>query len=94
MYGVPRQPRTRQIKKSAEILSFFCILLIMPSPAGRDYFLLLSNTYVMHLTIFQTPVINHFMRWVALLSMRLTGWKVEGMTPQEKICADRCTAYQ
>ncbi|MBR7783690.1 lysophospholipid acyltransferase family protein [Undibacterium luofuense] len=38
----------------------------------------------MHLTIFQTPVINHLMRWVALLSMRLTGWKVEGMTPQEK----------
>ncbi|MFZ6815692.1 lysophospholipid acyltransferase family protein [Undibacterium sp. Rencai35W] len=35
----------------------------------------------MHHTIFDTPVINTFMRWVSLLCLRLMGWTVEGNAP-------------
>ncbi|MFZ6845405.1 lysophospholipid acyltransferase family protein [Undibacterium sp. RuTC16W] len=35
----------------------------------------------MHHTIFDTPVINTFMRWFSLLCLRLMGWTVEGNAP-------------
>ncbi|MFZ6676196.1 lysophospholipid acyltransferase family protein [Undibacterium sp. Xuan67W] len=35
----------------------------------------------MHHTIFDTPVINTFMRWASLLCLRLMGWTVEGNAP-------------
>lgn len=38
----------------------------------------------MHLTIFETPVINAVMRWVSLLCLRLSGWRIEGITPAEQ----------
>ncbi|MBR7794218.1 lysophospholipid acyltransferase family protein [Undibacterium sp. FT147W] len=38
----------------------------------------------MHLTIFETPVINTLMRWISIVALRLTGWRVEGQTPTEK----------
>lgn len=38
----------------------------------------------MHLTIFETPIINTLMRWIAVLAARLTGWRVEGIQPAEK----------
>ena len=38
----------------------------------------------MHLTIFETPVINTLMRWLSVLCLRLAGWKVEGITPVEQ----------
>lgn len=37
----------------------------------------------MQRTIFETPVINSLMRGVSALGMRLTGWRTEGMTPEE-----------
>ncbi|MBC3936087.1 lysophospholipid acyltransferase family protein [Undibacterium rugosum] len=38
----------------------------------------------MHLTIFETPIINTLMRWISVLAARLTGWRVEGIQPAEK----------
>lgn len=37
----------------------------------------------MQRTIFDTPIVNTLMRGVAWLSMRLSGWRTEGMTPEE-----------
>lgn len=37
----------------------------------------------MHHTIFETPIINRAMRAVSHGAMRLTGWRTEGMTPDE-----------
>ena len=37
----------------------------------------------MHHTIFDTPVVNRVMRAVSHGMMRLTGWRTEGMTPDE-----------
>jgi 1-acyl-sn-glycerol-3-phosphate acyltransferase len=50
---------------------------------GRIYHLI-SKTCGMHLTIFETPVINTLMRWISIAVLRLTGWRVEGQTPVEK----------
>ncbi|MFZ6778957.1 lysophospholipid acyltransferase family protein [Undibacterium sp. Ji83W] len=38
----------------------------------------------MHLTIFETPVINTIMRWLSVLGLKLIGWKVEGIVPAEQ----------
>lgn len=45
---------------------------------------MLSTTYGMHLTIFETPVINTLMRWLSILFLRLMGWRIEGTAPIEK----------
>ncbi|HAT30570.1 MAG TPA: glycerol acyltransferase [Janthinobacterium sp.] len=37
----------------------------------------------MHTTIFDTPLINTLMRWLSVATLRLLGWKVEGMRPTE-----------
>ena len=37
----------------------------------------------MQRTIFETPVVNTFMRAVSRLLLRATGWRTEGMTPAE-----------
>lgn len=37
----------------------------------------------MHKTIFDTPVINTLMRWFSLATLRLLGWKTEGIQPTE-----------
>jgi 1-acyl-sn-glycerol-3-phosphate acyltransferase len=37
----------------------------------------------MHHTIFETPIINRVMRAISHASMRATGWRTEGMTPDE-----------
>jgi 1-acyl-sn-glycerol-3-phosphate acyltransferase len=37
----------------------------------------------MHHTIFETPIINRIMRAMSHASMRATGWRTEGMTPDE-----------
>ncbi|MFZ6734406.1 lysophospholipid acyltransferase family protein [Undibacterium sp. Ji42W] len=38
----------------------------------------------MHLTIFETPIINTFMRWLSIIGLKLAGWKVEGIVPAEQ----------
>lgn len=38
----------------------------------------------MHLTIFETPIINTIMRWLSVLGLKLIGWKVEGIVPAER----------
>ncbi|MES2037318.1 MAG: lysophospholipid acyltransferase family protein [Pseudomonadota bacterium] len=38
----------------------------------------------MHLTIFETPIINTVMRWLSVLGLKLIGWKVEGIVPAEQ----------
>lgn len=38
----------------------------------------------MHLTIFETPVINTMMRWFSIALLGLSGWRVEGLLPTEK----------
>jgi 1-acyl-sn-glycerol-3-phosphate acyltransferase len=38
----------------------------------------------MHLTIFETPIINTIMRWLSVLCLKLAGWKVEGIVPVEQ----------
>ncbi|MFZ6720747.1 lysophospholipid acyltransferase family protein [Undibacterium sp. Ji49W] len=38
----------------------------------------------MHLTIFETPIINAIMRYLSLMGLRLAGWKVEGIVPAEQ----------
>ncbi|MFZ6746545.1 lysophospholipid acyltransferase family protein [Undibacterium sp. JH2W] len=38
----------------------------------------------MHLTIFETPIINTLMRWISILCLKLAGWKVEGIVPAEQ----------
>ncbi|MDP1979628.1 MAG: lysophospholipid acyltransferase family protein [Undibacterium umbellatum] len=38
----------------------------------------------MHLTIFETPIINTIMRWLSVLCLKLAGWKVEGIVPAEQ----------
>lgn len=35
----------------------------------------------MHLTIFDTPIINTLLRWLSVGFLRLTGWKVVGTLP-------------
>ncbi|MFZ6771873.1 lysophospholipid acyltransferase family protein [Undibacterium sp. SXout7W] len=35
----------------------------------------------MHLTIFETPLINTLMRWLSVLVLRLMGWRIEGQAP-------------
>lgn len=37
----------------------------------------------MQRTIFETPLINRMMRGVSRFAMRATGWRTEGMSPQE-----------
>jgi 1-acyl-sn-glycerol-3-phosphate acyltransferase len=37
----------------------------------------------MHHTIFETPVVNTMMRAISRFAMRMTGWRTEGMTPDE-----------
>ena len=37
----------------------------------------------MQTTIFDTPVINTLMRGFSRLTLRLLGWRTEGMTPEE-----------
>ncbi len=37
----------------------------------------------MHHTIFETPIINSAMRGLSRLAMRMSGWRTEGMTPDE-----------
>lgn len=37
----------------------------------------------MHLTIFDTPVVNVLMRWFSCGMLRLLGWKLEGQCPAE-----------
>jgi len=37
----------------------------------------------MHKTIFDTPLINTLMRWFSLGMLRLLGWKIEGIRPDE-----------
>lgn len=37
----------------------------------------------MHHTIFETPIINRAMRAISHGAMRLSGWRTEGMTPDE-----------
>jgi 1-acyl-sn-glycerol-3-phosphate acyltransferase len=37
----------------------------------------------MHLTIFDTPVVNTVLRALSVLTLRLKGWKVEGVLPPE-----------
>jgi len=46
--------------------------------------LFLSKTYGMHLTIFETPLIHIFMRWLSIVLLRMTGWRTEGIIPSEK----------
>jgi 1-acyl-sn-glycerol-3-phosphate acyltransferase len=43
----------------------------------------LSKIYGMNYTIFDTPVVNSLMRWLSLVILRLSGWKVEGQAPTE-----------
>ncbi|MDE2430607.1 MAG: lysophospholipid acyltransferase family protein [Burkholderiales bacterium] len=38
----------------------------------------------MHLTIFETPLINTVMRWISVLVLRLMGWRIEGQAPAEQ----------
>lgn len=38
---------------------------------------------LMHLTIFETPVINTLMRWFSICCLRLMGWKLAGECPKE-----------
>ena len=35
----------------------------------------------MHHTIFDTPLVNTFLRGVSLAVLRMTGWRVEGTLP-------------
>jgi 1-acyl-sn-glycerol-3-phosphate acyltransferase len=35
----------------------------------------------MHLTIFDTPIVNTLLRWASIAFLRLTGWKVVGSLP-------------
>ncbi|EGF30997.1 Acyltransferase family protein [Oxalobacteraceae bacterium IMCC9480] len=35
----------------------------------------------MHITIFETPVVNFLLRWISVVCLRLMGWKVEGTAP-------------
>lgn len=37
----------------------------------------------MHKTIFDTPLINTVMRWMSVATLRLLGWKTEGIRPDE-----------
>ncbi len=38
----------------------------------------------MHTTIFDTPIINTLMRWLSVLTLRLMGWKTEGVRPEAR----------
>lgn len=38
----------------------------------------------MHLTIFETPLINTLMRWLSLAILRLNGWRTEGIIPEQQ----------
>jgi 1-acyl-sn-glycerol-3-phosphate acyltransferase len=37
----------------------------------------------MHLTIFDTPIVNTLLRWLSIAFLRLTGWKVVGKLPPQ-----------
>ena len=37
----------------------------------------------MHLTIFETPVVNFVFRWLSIYFLKLTGWKITGELPPE-----------
>ena len=39
----------------------------------------------MHLTIFDTPIINTLLRWLSVGFLRLTGWKVVGTLPAHAV---------
>ena len=38
----------------------------------------------MHLTIFETPIINTLARWISVAILRLLGWRIEGSAPTEQ----------
>ncbi|MFZ6850133.1 lysophospholipid acyltransferase family protein [Undibacterium sp. RuRC25W] len=38
----------------------------------------------MHLTIFETPLINTLARWLSVSLLRLLGWRIEGNAPTEE----------
>jgi len=38
----------------------------------------------MHLTIFETPLINTLARWISVSILRLLGWRLEGNIPSEQ----------
>ena len=44
--------------------------------------MLQDNAGPMHLTLFDTPVVNHLLRGLSRLILRLQGWKVEGALPK------------
>lgn len=37
----------------------------------------------MHRTMFDTPVVNTFLRWISIVVLKLTGWKTEGEIPAD-----------
>ncbi len=37
----------------------------------------------MHLTIFDTPIVNTLLRWLSIAFLKLTGWKVVGKLPPQ-----------
>src|SRR5450830_1783605 len=57
----------------------------MPTRSERERIsLLISKTYGMHLTIFETPLINTLARWLSVSLLRLLGWRIEGNAPTEE----------
>ena len=57
----------------------------MPSRSeGERIYLFISKTYGMHLTIFETPIINTLGRWMSVSLLRLLGWRIEGKAPTEE----------
>ena len=57
----------------------------MPSRSeGERISLFISKTYGMHLTIFETPLINSLARWISVAMLRLLGWRIEGQAPSEQ----------
>jgi 1-acyl-sn-glycerol-3-phosphate acyltransferase len=39
----------------------------------------------MHLTIFDTPIVNTLLRGLSIAFLKLTGWKVVGKLPPEAV---------
>ncbi|MCL6271694.1 lysophospholipid acyltransferase family protein [Sansalvadorimonas sp. 2012CJ34-2] len=38
----------------------------------------------MNRTVFNTPVVRHFFKWLSWIGLKLTGWKVEGQAPDAR----------
>ena len=54
------------------------LLLFSPPPVLAS-----SSPLPMHRTIFDTPVVNTFLRAFSRITLRLTGWTVEGQLPDK-----------